>query len=132
MERDIYFNQIEKFLLKAYFIIKGNSFEFECVILSELYNLYIELDLNEKKQTIEKMMLKQFKRLKIFPDDFISLYMKNKVFIERNNNYQKKKQKIINNSLNNKSYFNKFLPNLKNIIPFLIIIIAVIYYIKKN
>ena len=132
LDRSIYFNQIEKFLLKAYFIIKGNSFEFECVILSELYNLYIELDLNEKKQTIEKMMLKQFKRLKIFPDDFISLYMKNKVFIERNNNYQKKKQKIINNSLNYKSYFNKFLPNLKNIIPFLIIIIAVIYYIKKN
>ncbi len=42
--------------------MKGNSFEFECVILFELYNLYIELDINEKKQTIEKMMIKQFQK----------------------------------------------------------------------
>ena len=79
---EYFFNEIEDSLLKAYMIAKGNNFNFECVILYDLYKLYVKFGMSEKKKKLEDLIKNELKSLKILPNQFIGVFLKEKVFLD--------------------------------------------------
>ena len=59
LNRKIYLKECEKFLNKAYILLEGKNFHYECIILHYLYILYYENDEKEKLSNIEKKIEKK-------------------------------------------------------------------------
>ena len=136
---EYFFNEIEDSLLKGYMIIKGNNFNFECIILYELYKLYVKFGISEKKKKLEELMKNELKSLKILPNEFIGVFLKEKIFLEIKE--PKTIKKIPFNKkclpyLSLKRYFSNF--NFKNFIQnnklilFSILIFIIIFYFGKK
>ena len=122
LNKKINYNDSEKYLNKAYILIKGKNFHFECIILRCLYILYYENACKEKLKNIEDKIDKNLN------DFFGNLFLKEKlndIYKERKNvqllDELNKKVKyfedIENNSIKNrlKRLKQKF-PSLSNIL----------------
>ena len=82
LNRKIYFKECEKFLNKAYILLEGKNFHYECIILHCLYVLYYENSEKEKMLNIEEKIEK--KLFEFFGNKFLKTKLLD-IYEERKN-----------------------------------------------
>ena len=92
LNRKIYYEISEKFLNKAYILIEGKNFHFECIILHYLYILYNE---NSKK---DKSMIVENKIISKLNEFFGNAFLKKELLTV----YKERKYSKLLNEINNK------------------------------
>ena len=81
LNRKIYYEMTENYFNKAYILIEGKNFHFECIILHYLYILYFENSVNEKMKIIENKIddkLTNFFGNNIFKSKLLDIYKERK------------------------------------------------------
>ena len=81
LNRKIYYEDCEKYLNKAYILIEGKNFNFECIILHYLYILYYENSNKEKLKIIEDKInknLNEFFGNTFLKDKLLDIYKERK------------------------------------------------------
>ena len=107
LNRKIYYEDCEKYLNKAYILIEGKNFHFECIILHYLYILYYEKSNKDKLKTIEDKInknLNEFFGNTFLKDKLLDIYKerKNIQLLKELNKKVKYIEDIENNKIINK------------------------------
>ena len=108
LNRKIYYDDCEKYLNKAYLLIQGKNFHYECIILHYLFILYYENLNKEKLKNIEDKIDKNLQ------DFFGNTFLKEKLY----DIYKERKNVQLLDELNKKvNYFEDIENNsIKNIL----------------
>ena len=108
LNRKIYYDDCEKYLNKAYLLIQGKNFHYECIILHYLFILYYENSNKEKLKNIEDKIDKNLQ------DFFGNTFLKEKLY----DIYKERKNVQLLDELNKKvNYFEDIENNsIKNIL----------------
>ena len=105
LNRKIYLKECEKFLNKAYILLEGKNFHYECIILHYLYILYYENSEKEKMINIEKIIEKKLNEF------FGNTFLKSKLL----DIYDERKNIKLLEELNKKVVYIEDLEKRKNI-----------------